>query len=74
MRSRDRLKHEKRERTEKQGAGEETVTMRPFGKDVVAVEQRWWSERSRMRALCKIEGRIVFRGHPLPCPNAGVKY
>ncbi len=33
-----RLEHEKQERTEKQGAGKEAVTMRPFGRDVVAVE------------------------------------
>ena len=47
-----RLEHEKQERTEKQGAGKEGRHDAPFGRDVVAVEQRWWSDRSRMRALC----------------------
>ncbi|HEV2644365.1 MAG TPA: transposase [Candidatus Elarobacter sp.] len=71
----DRLEHEKQERTEKQGGGKE-------GRHDAAVRQGRRRGRGSDGGLtghgcaraAEIAGRIVFRGHPLPCRNACVKY
>jgi hypothetical protein len=47
-----RLEHEKQERTENRTPAKRAVTMRPFGRDVVAVEAAMVVYRPRMRALC----------------------